>query len=238
MPSKNNMRDRSSSGSNHKCISKKMKRREGRGEEAKETTKDPSASKQPKAPPLGEGNLSVLLLGEGDFSFAAALAYVWDEAGGDCDKVTATALGTEASTLAIEGAEDNTEAFKAFGGTVLYGVDATALHRCDALYPRMGKVGLLRPSPSPHPSLSPSPSPSPRPSPSPSPSPRLSPSPNPSPDPEPGSRRCSTRSLLTLGLAQALTLTLALALGALLESSDPAQVLTLTQPQAHTYAYP
>merc|ERR1712127_451353 len=42
------------------------------------------------------------------------------------------------------GAEDSTEAFKAFGGSVLYGIDATALHTCDALYPRMGKEGFQR----------------------------------------------------------------------------------------------
>ena len=47
------------------------------------------------------------------------------------------------------GAEDSTEAFKAFGGSVLYGIDATALHTCDALYPRMGKVSLLRFQPKP-----------------------------------------------------------------------------------------
>ena len=47
------------------------------------------------------------------------------------------------------GAEDSTEAFKAFGGSVLYGIDATALHTCDALYPRMGKVSLLRFQPQP-----------------------------------------------------------------------------------------
>ena len=47
------------------------------------------------------------------------------------------------------GAEDSTEAFKAFGGSVMYGIDATALHTCDALYPRMGKVSLLRFQPQP-----------------------------------------------------------------------------------------
>ena len=47
------------------------------------------------------------------------------------------------------GAEDSTEAFKAFGGTVMYGVDATALHTCDRLYPRMGKASLLQIQPQP-----------------------------------------------------------------------------------------
>ena len=207
MPGANNMRDKKSGGSKHKFISKKTKKREKADEEAKQKAKEPSASKLPKAPPLGEGNLRVLLLGEGDFSFAAALAYVWAASAGDCDMVTATTLGTEASTLAIEGAElcgkharygvgasaaraadwprlvkargslaphsapkepagepagrdlsqrachlgaeDSTEAFKAFGGSVLYGIDATALHTCDALYPRMGKVSLLRFQPQP-----------------------------------------------------------------------------------------
>ena len=105
MPGANNMRDKKSGGSKHKFISKKTKKREKADEEAKQKAKEPSASKLPKAPPLGEGNLRVLLLGEGDFSFAAALAYVWAASAGDCDMVTATTLGTEASTLAIEGAE-------------------------------------------------------------------------------------------------------------------------------------
>lgn len=145
MPGKNNMRDKSSMSGKHKFISKKMKRSAKADDEAKQKAKPSASSKaDPKAPPLGEGNLCVLLLGEGDFSFAAALAYSWSEVGGDCDKVTATALGTEAKTLKIKGAEDNTEAVKAFGGTVLYGVDATSLHTCDALYPRMGKDGSQR----------------------------------------------------------------------------------------------
>ena len=105
MPGANNMRDKKSGGSKHKFISKKTKKREKADEEAKQKAKEPSASKLPKAPPLGEGNLRVLLLGEGDFSFAAALAYVFAAGAGDCDMVTATTLGTEASTLAIEGAE-------------------------------------------------------------------------------------------------------------------------------------
>ena len=105
MPGANNMRDKKSGGSKHKFISKKTKKREKADEEAKQKAKEPSGSKLPKAPPLGEGNLRVLLVGEGDFTFAAALAYVWAASAGDCDMVTATTLGTEASTLAIEGAE-------------------------------------------------------------------------------------------------------------------------------------
>ena len=105
MPGANNMRDKKAGGSKHKFISKKTKKREKADEEAKQKAKEPGASKLAKAPPLGEGNLRVLLLGEGDFSFAAALAYVWAASAGDCDMATATTLGTEASTLAIEGAE-------------------------------------------------------------------------------------------------------------------------------------
>jgi hypothetical protein len=80
------------------------------------------------------------------------------------------------SLFATQGAEDSTEAFKAFGGTVLYGIDATALHTCDALYPRMGKVSLLRDrtqacNPSRDPSRDPSPSPEPTPEPAPEPAP-------------------------------------------------------------------
>ena len=140
MPGANNMRDKKSGGSKHKFISKKTKKREKADEEAKQKAKDDSGgtSKQPRAPPLGEGNLRVLLLGEGDFSFAAALAYVWAASAGDCDMVTATTLGTEASTLAIEGAELCGEK------NARYGVGASAARAAD--WPRLVKArGSLAP---------------------------------------------------------------------------------------------
>ena len=72
---------------------------------------------------LGDGE-RILLLGEGDFGFAAALALGW----GQCPKLTATSLASESSTLAsYPEAEDNIETIKAFGGKLVFKVDATAL---------------------------------------------------------------------------------------------------------------
>ena len=72
---------------------------------------------------LGDGE-RILLLGEGDFGFAAALALGW----GQCPKLTATSLASESSTLAsYPEAEDNLETVKAFGGKLVFKVDATAL---------------------------------------------------------------------------------------------------------------
>jgi 25S rRNA (uracil2634-N3)-methyltransferase len=66
----------------------------------------------------------VLLLGEGDFGFAASLATLW----GDCSRLVATAMQSEAEVLSQAGAEDNVETIRACGGTVLFGVDASRLH--------------------------------------------------------------------------------------------------------------
>lgn len=66
----------------------------------------------------------VLLLGEGDFGFAASLATLW----GDCSRLVATALQSEADVLSRAGAEDNLETIRACGGTVLFGVDVSRLH--------------------------------------------------------------------------------------------------------------
>lgn len=66
----------------------------------------------------------VLLLGEGNFSFAAALALEW----GQCANLTATTPMSETSTVASDHeAEDNLETVKAFGGCCAFRVDATAL---------------------------------------------------------------------------------------------------------------
>lgn len=53
-------------------------------------------------------DFSMLLLGEGDFSFGAALAMLWGEA----PKLTASGLHGEAEVLSRDGAEDNVETVK------------------------------------------------------------------------------------------------------------------------------
>lgn len=83
---------------------------------------------------------NVLLLGEGDFGFAAALALGW----GDCAQLTATTLADEATTLAHGEGEDNVETVRAFGGTVAFRCDATALHACEAVQRRAQKRGFER----------------------------------------------------------------------------------------------
>ena len=99
------------------------------------------ASSSGAAGSLGDGDLRVLLLGEGDFGFAAALAMDW----GECPQLTATTLGSESATLALKGdVEDNVEAVKAFGGTVCFKVDATALHASELVMARAGKRGYDR----------------------------------------------------------------------------------------------
>ena len=118
---------------------KKRKRLEMKVRAVERAAKDSEPARK-KSPPLGEGELSVLLLGEGDFSFAAALAMSW----GECNKLTATAFAAEAMTLTMEGAEDNIEMVKAFGGSVLHRVDATALHTCQALHGRKCQAGFER----------------------------------------------------------------------------------------------
>ena len=99
------------------------------------------ASSSGAAGSLGDGDLRVLLLGEGDFGFAAALAMDW----GECPQLTATTLGSESATLALKGdVEDNVETVKAFGGTVCFKVDATALHASELVMARAGKRGYDR----------------------------------------------------------------------------------------------
>ena len=84
---------------------------------------------------LGDGDLRVLLLGEGDFGFAAALALEW----GDCSNLTATTVATEAATLAMAEAEDNLETIKAFDGVVAFKVDAMALTASSTVMQRAHK---------------------------------------------------------------------------------------------------
>uniref|UniRef100_A0AAY4BXM7 phenylalanine--tRNA ligase n=1 Tax=Denticeps clupeoides TaxID=299321 RepID=A0AAY4BXM7_9TELE len=71
--------------------------------------------------------MSALLVGEGNFSFAAAL----------CERtaaaVTATCLGTEEVALRHGGAERNLQHLRARGSQVLFQVDCRCLHDHDAL---------------------------------------------------------------------------------------------------------
>ena len=98
------------------------------------------ASPPEKSCSLGDGDLRVLLLGEESFGFAAALALTW----GDCAKLTATIKGSRSAALASDAdAEDNVETVKAFGGTVAFRVDPTALHASEAVV-RRGAKGYQR----------------------------------------------------------------------------------------------
>eukprot|EP00965_Chrysotila_dentata_P101612 3354827-Pleurochrysis_carterae.AAC.1 len=71
----------------------------------------------------------MLLLGEGDLGFAAALATLW----GECPKVVATTFQRESEIGSIGEAEDNIELIRACGGKVLFGIDATKLRSCEAV---------------------------------------------------------------------------------------------------------
>jgi hypothetical protein len=137
MPSKNNIKNKAQLSHNkhtfgaERGCQKKKKRRAQKQQEAERAEKKEEKGGTRQGP-LGDGDLSVLLLGEGDFSFAAALALEW----GACDKgdkLTASGLSSESAALKTEGTDDNIETIKAFGGLVLHRVDATALHACDAL---------------------------------------------------------------------------------------------------------
>lgn len=137
MPSKNNIKNKAQLSHNkhtfgaERGCQKKKKRRAQKQQEAERAEKKEEKGGTRQGP-LGDGDLNVLLLGEGDFSFAAALALEW----GACDKgdkLTASGLSSESAALKTEGTDDNIETIKAFGGLVLHRVDATALHACDAL---------------------------------------------------------------------------------------------------------
>ncbi|KAG1681360.1 hypothetical protein FOA52_007408 [Chlamydomonas sp. UWO 241] len=72
----------------------------------------------------------ILLVGEGNFSFSAALAARL----GTAEMVTATAFDSEAEvSRKYPDAGAKTSAVEDLGGTVLYGVDATKLETCKAL---------------------------------------------------------------------------------------------------------
>lgn len=88
----------------------------------------PSSSSSAVAGNGGHGyakDQRVLLLGEGDFSFAAALALLWQ----DASNLTATAFDDEASCATkYRGLADNVSTIRSLGGTVLFGVDACKSH--------------------------------------------------------------------------------------------------------------
>ncbi|MBN3319587.1 FDXA1 protein, partial [Atractosteus spatula] len=71
----------------------------------------------------------VLLVGEGNFSFAAALC----QAAGGSARVTATCYQPEEAVLQQEGAEENIQLLRDHGAEVHFGVDTTRLGECPAL---------------------------------------------------------------------------------------------------------
>ena len=81
------------------------------------------------APRIGGGmkysaGLKTLLIGEGDFSFAAALAITF----GECPSLCATAFDDEATLHnKYAAAAENIEMVRSLGGQVILGVDATRL---------------------------------------------------------------------------------------------------------------
>jgi 25S rRNA (uracil2634-N3)-methyltransferase len=107
----------------HNFISKKEKRKQKK-QLQEERTADRAASS------FGSGstyraNALTLLLGEGDFSFAAALALTW----GDASNLVATSFDDEESARAkYTQLAENVETITSLGGNVLFGVDATRCH--------------------------------------------------------------------------------------------------------------
>lgn len=155
MPSKNNRDNKSQGTHNHGGVSRgKTKVRRARPEQkgggggiqltvpltshlGLNTAAATSSSHQTSL----ESDLRVLLLGETTFSYAAALALKW----GECQKLTVVTDASEQSTIALnpEEVEDNLETVRAFGGTVVFRVDATALRASESVM-RRGKKGYER----------------------------------------------------------------------------------------------
>ncbi|KAM6907389.1 ferredoxin-fold anticodon-binding domain-containing protein 1 [Xenentodon cancila] len=73
---------------------------------------------------------SILLVGEGNFSFAASAC---KSAGGPGSSVTATCLQRREDALLHEGAACNIQTIEDYGGTVLFEVDCTKLEDCATL---------------------------------------------------------------------------------------------------------
>ena len=105
-------------------ISKKQKKKQQRREQADKKEQQPHEERESKSTSSGcpySSHKPTLLLGEGDFSFAAALALVW----GDASQLVATAYDEEApATIKYSSLAENVEAIRSLGGTVLFGVDA------------------------------------------------------------------------------------------------------------------
>ncbi|CAJ1063972.1 ferredoxin-fold anticodon-binding domain-containing protein 1 [Xyrichtys novacula] len=76
---------------------------------------------------------TVLLVGEGNFSFSASVSQFSDTE----TSVTATCLQRQDEALRHEGAATNIQIIKDSGGTVLFGVDCTKLEECASLQGRV-----------------------------------------------------------------------------------------------------
>lgn len=95
-------------------------------------TSAPAHAPTPRCPYVS--NHRTLLLGEGDFSFAAALSILW----GDSTNLVATAYDDEDIAIGkYVGLRENVETVRGVGGTVVFCVDATQCHT-HALLRRFG----------------------------------------------------------------------------------------------------
>jgi 25S rRNA (uracil2634-N3)-methyltransferase len=108
-------------------ISKKQKKKQQRQRQNHEQADDSFTDGSPREPKVPSGGCpyssqkTTLLLGEGDFSFGAALALVW----GNASNLTATVYDEEAVALQkYASLAENMETIRSLGGTVLFGVDA------------------------------------------------------------------------------------------------------------------
>lgn len=98
------------------------------GEPASADDAPASAPRRPRCP-YAAGQ-RVLLLGDGDFSFAAALGLLWSEAG----QLVATSFDDEAEARAkYAGLDENLGTVRSCGAAVHFGVDATHAHAHFAL---------------------------------------------------------------------------------------------------------
>ncbi|XP_040906790.1 ferredoxin-fold anticodon-binding domain-containing protein 1 [Toxotes jaculatrix] len=77
---------------------------------------------------------SILLVGEGNFSFSASMSQRYAETE---TSITATCLQPQDEALRHEGAASNVQIIKDTGGTVLFGVDCTKLGECASLQGRV-----------------------------------------------------------------------------------------------------
>ncbi|XP_030010367.1 ferredoxin-fold anticodon-binding domain-containing protein 1 [Sphaeramia orbicularis] len=77
---------------------------------------------------------SILLVGEGNFSFSASLSQLYSESD---TSITATCLQHQDEALRHEGASSNIHTIRDTGGTVLFEVDCTKLEECTSLKGRV-----------------------------------------------------------------------------------------------------